>query len=77
MKIIMSDMKKIKIIKRSYHYECGDGCCSETGYVWLVDKKPVHCGPCEDNALLAILDHLGFAAEMSFEDQDGEEVAVL
>ena len=69
--------KKIKISKREYSYTCGDGCCDEWGYEWYVDGKFVHRSPCEDNGMLAVLAHLGFDAEIVFEDANGEETAYL
>lgn len=68
---------KTKITKRNYIYECGDGCCSELGYEWYVNGEFVHRSPCEDNGMLAVLNHLGIDAEMSFEDEDGEETCSL
>ena len=63
---IMTEKKKIIITRKAYSYECGDGCCSEYGWTWYVDKEEVHSSPCEHNALQAILDHLGFDAEIHF-----------
>jgi hypothetical protein len=62
----MSDLKKIIITKKTYDYACSDGCCSEWGWTWYVDGVEVHSSPCEDNALQAILKHLGFDAEIHF-----------
>lgn len=66
-------MKKIKITRQSYDYECGDGCCTEFGYKWYVDGKGVHSSPCEDSGWLSVLKHLGIEAELVGEDEDGEE----
>lgn len=71
------NLKKIKISKRPYDYECGDGCCSENGFEWRVDGELVHSSPCEDSGMLAVLTHLGIDADMVFEDKDGEEVSSL
>jgi hypothetical protein len=65
-------MKKITISKVSYDYTCGDGCCSEYGHTWYVDGEQVHSSPCDDNALKAILAHLGFDATIDFcNEKDG------
>lgn len=64
--------KKIIITKKRYSYECGDGCCSEIGYDWYVDGVEVHSSPCEDNALQAVLNHLGFDAAIHFCAEDDE-----
>jgi hypothetical protein len=69
---IMTDKKKIIITRKSYDYTCGDGCCSEYGWTWYVDGENVHSSPCEHNALVAILDHLGFDATINFcNEEDG------
>ena len=55
---IMTEKKKIIITRKSYSHEYG--------WTWYVDKEEVHSSPCEHNALQAILDHLGFDAEIHF-----------
>ena len=68
----MSDKKKVIITRESYSYECGDRCCSEQGHTWYVDGENVHSSPCEHNALIAILKHLGFDATINFcNEEDG------
>ena len=54
------------------HDECGDGCCSEYGWTWYVDGTEVHSSPCNDNALLAILEHFGIDAEIGFCSKDDD-----
>lgn len=67
----MTDKKKIIITRESYSYECGEpGCCSEYGWTWYVDGENVHSSPCEHNALIAILKHLGFDATINFCNED-------
>ena len=66
-------MKKIKITKLSYDWECGDGCCTEYGYKWYVDGVEVHRSPCEDSGWLSILKHLGIDAELVGLDENNEE----
>jgi len=73
----MSDLKEIKISKRPYYHECGDGCCQEWGETWSVDGEEVATGPCEDNRLQQLLSHLGFEAKIVNENKDGEEVCEL
>lgn len=68
----MSEKKKIIITRESYSWECGDHCCSEQGHTWYVDGENVHSSPCEHNALIAILNHLGFDATINFcNEEDG------
>ena len=68
----MTEKKKIIITRQSYDYTCGDGCCSEYGHTWYVDGEEVHSSPCEHNALIAILGHLGFEATINFcNEEDG------
>lgn len=64
---------KRKIVKKDYIYECGDGCCTELGFEWYVDGEFVYRGSCEDNGLLAILEHLGIEAELVGQSDEGEE----
>ena len=66
------EKKKVTITRKSYDYECGDGCCSEYGQTWYVDGEEVHSSPCEHSALIAILDHLGFDATIHFCGEDDE-----
>lgn len=68
---------KTKITKQYYNYQCPDGCCDESGYVWTINGEKIHNSPCEDSALLAILDHLGIEAELTFLDGEGEETSSL
>lgn len=69
---------KIKITTQPYDYECGDGCCSYFGSTWKVNGKEVYKGPDEDEAILAILEHLKIEAEICILDQlTGEEVTSL
>lgn len=69
---------KHKITKKWYQEECNDDCCCyESGYEWTVDGEFVHKSPCEDNGLLAVLNHLGIEAEIVFLDEDGEETCSL
>ena len=68
---------KIKVSKRPYDYECGDGCCQEWGETWYVNGEEVCSGPCEDNRMQQLLAHLGFEATIVNENEDGEEVCSL
>lgn len=65
---------KHKIAKKYYEYQCGDGCCDESGYEWYVNGEMVHRSPCEDNGWMAVLKQLGFDAQLVGMDEDGEEV---
>lgn len=67
----------IKLSKRPYYYECGDGCCTEWGETWYVNGVEVCSGPCDDNRLQQLLDHLGYDASIVNENEDGEEVCEL
>jgi len=63
-----------KIIRKEYHWECGDGCCTESGYEWKVDGQQVHRSPCEDSGWLAVLNHLGIDTELVGVDENDEEI---
>lgn len=65
---------KIKIVKRYYSHECGDGCCSEYGTEWYVNDKLIHSSPCGDSGWLAILNHLGIDAQLLGQDENGEDI---
>ncbi len=67
----------IKLSKRPYYYQCGDGCCTEWGEIWYVNGVEVCSGPCDDNRLQQLLDHLGYDARIVNENEDGEEVCEL
>jgi len=68
---------KIKVSKRPYYYECGDGCCQEWGETWYVNGEEVCSGPCEDNRLQQLLNHLGLEATIVNENEEGEEVCEI
>jgi hypothetical protein len=67
-------MKKIKIAKQSYYYECGDGCCSEFETRWYLDGELVSSTPCEDTNLVNLLKALGFEVELVGLDENKEEI---
>jgi hypothetical protein len=69
--------RKIKVSKKYYDYNCGDGCCYECGYTWYLDDKEVASSPCEDSNLLKLLQALDFDAEIVFLDENGEETSEL
>ena len=73
------ELEPVKIIQRDYNYECGDGCCDESGKEWYIndDKVCIHRSPCEDNGWLCVLKELGFDAEIEFQDESGEEICSL
>lgn len=64
---------KHKITRKDYYDECGDGCCVEYGGEWHIDGELVHRGPCEDNAWLAVLKYLGIDAELTGQNEIGED----
>lgn len=69
---------KIKIIQKSYGYECGDGCCTEYGTSWYIDSGGiVHMSACEDSGWLAVLQELGIDAEIEYRDENNEVTAIL
>ena len=70
-------MRKVKIVKQDYIWECGEKCCSEQGYEWTVDGEYIHRSPCEDNGWLAVLNHLGIEAALEGRGIDGEEIYSL
>lgn len=65
---------KHKISKREYYYQCGGGCCDESGYEWYVNGEFVHASPCEDNGWLAVLEKLGIDVQIVGLDKDGEKI---
>ena len=67
-------MKNITITIRPYTYECGDGCCYESGETIFVDGVEAASGPCEHNRIIDLLKHLGFSAKIIGLNEDGEEV---
>jgi hypothetical protein len=67
----------MKLSMRPYSYECGDGCCYEYGETWFVDGEEVTSGPCDANRLQKLLEHLGYAARIVNENEDGEEVCEI
>jgi len=66
---------KHRIEIRPYEYECGDGCCHESGSIVKVDGGLVadvaHCN--ELDALESILAALGIDAEIVEYDLEGDE----
>ena len=68
---------KIKVSKRPYYYECGDGCCTDSGETWFVNGEEICSGMCDDNRLQQLLKHLGYEAEIMNENEDGEEVCSI
>lgn len=67
-------MKKVKIVKQDFYYECGDGCCSEERITWYVDGEVVHGSSCEDSGWLAVLKHLGIEASLIGRNNEGEDI---
>lgn len=70
-------MKRVKIVKQDYHYECGDRCCSDYQFTWYVDGEIVYSSYCEDSGWLAVLKHLGIEASLVVRNNDGEDVLEL
>ena len=64
---------KYKIAIKAYSYECGDGCCSEYGHEYYVNGEFVHRSACEDSGWLAVLKHLGIDAELTGQNEIGED----
>jgi hypothetical protein len=65
---------KHKIAKKSYEYQCGDGCCYENGTSWYVDGEMVHSSPCEDSGWMAVLHKLGIDVELVGLNENDEEI---
>ena len=65
-----------KIIAKHYTYECGDGCCYETGYDYFVDGKKVTDGSdafCDTTVITDILKHFGIDCEVEIQYDDEDE----
>jgi len=65
---------KHKIAYKFYSYECGDGCCVETGYDWYVDGEFILRSPCEDSGWMAVLKKLGIDATLVGLDENDQEI---
>lgn len=69
---------KHKITKQTYHYECGDKCCSEWGTIWTLNGKQVYRGPQDEQAFLEILSKLNIQTEIvDVDSETGEEICSL
>lgn len=43
--VVIKTMKRFTITLIHYHWSCGDGCCSDSGYkVYVTDKQPKKAG---------------------------------
>ena len=65
-----------KIIAKHYTYECGDGCCYETGYDYFIDGKKVTDGSdafCDMTVITDILKHFGIDCEVEIQYDDEDE----
>lgn len=73
------EREQLKVIQRDYSWECGDGCCDESGKEWYINDSNncIHRSPCEDNGWLAVLAELGFNMEIEWQDTEGGQVAGL
>jgi hypothetical protein len=65
---------KHKIAYKFYSYECGDGCCTETGYDWYVDGEFIIRSPSEDAGWMAVIRKLGIDATLVGLDENDEEI---
>jgi hypothetical protein len=65
---------KHKIVVQDYYQECGDGCCVEYGHQWYVNGTHIHSSPCRDSGWLAVLNFLEIQAELTAQNENGEEV---
>ena len=65
---------KHKIAYKFYSYECGDGCCTETGYDWYVDGEFIIRSPSEDAGWMAVIRKLGIDATLVGLDENEEEI---
>lgn len=65
----------MKIELKPWNYECGDGCCSESGVDVYVDGVYItDHGEMEHILIRSLLDHLGYKEiEIIGFDIDGEE----
>lgn len=65
--------KKVKIEIRDWYYECGDGCCSDTGSELHLDGVAVgnqYTGDDAEAALEAVLSALGYNVEITRTQED-------
>ena len=71
-----TDKDKVhKLTAKHYTYECGDGCCYETGYDYFVDGKKVTDGTdafCDLTVIGDILKHFGINCEVEIQGEDDE-----
>jgi hypothetical protein len=65
---------KHKIAYKFYSYECGDGCCTETGYDWYVDGEFILRSTSEDAGWMAVIRKLGIDATLVGLDENDEEI---
>jgi hypothetical protein len=65
---------KHKIAYKFYSYECGDGCCTETGYDWYVDGEFIIRSTSEDAGWMAVIRKLGIDATLVGLDENDEEI---
>jgi hypothetical protein len=65
---------KHKIAYKFYSYECGDGCCTETGYDWYVDGEFIIRSTSEDAAWMAVIRKLGIDATLVGLDENDQEI---
>jgi len=71
---LISLIMKHKIVVQDYYQECGDGCCVEYGHLWFVNGNHIHSSPCRDSGWLAVLNFLEIEAELTAQNENGEEV---
>jgi hypothetical protein len=65
-------MKKLKIKLVDWEYECGDGCCYDSGQDIHLNGKQLNENHAEnnENALIAVLTELGYEVEIENKIED-------
>lgn len=71
-------MKKIAIKLQNYYHECADGCCTDFGTRIKVNGEELYQdGYLTENALFAVLTHLGYDVVVEEIDENGEVISQL
>lgn len=60
------EKKKVKVKFEDWDYECGDGCCYTSGRAVYIDGKHIHNYADGDQAIIEILQHLGYEVEVEY-----------
>lgn len=58
--------KKLKLTFEYWDYTCGDGCCYDCGRAVYIDGKLIHSYADSEQAIIEILQHLGYEVEVEY-----------